>query len=326
MKNPAKTRTVADRLADLGERVRLRLMRVLEREELSVGEVANVVQLPQSTVSRHLKVLSDGQWLGKRTEGTATLYRLVLDDLSPGARALWTAIREQMGRGEEGGSSADALELAEDDRRLSCVVAERRMDSQAFFGRVAGQWDDLRTNLFGSRFTHDALLALVPRHWTVADLGCGTGNASELLAPLVQHVYAVDQSVPMLKAAKKRLFAHENISFVCGTMEQLPLETASVDAAVSMLVFHHVNDPLAALREVKRVLRPGGVAMICDMIEHNRAVYQHTMGHRWLGFSQERITSLMVEAGLVSPRFLVLSSDSDARGPGLFSCTATAPR
>ena len=316
---------MADRLADLGERVRLRLLRVLEREELSVGEVASVVQLPQSTVSRHLKLLSDGEWLAKRTEGTATLYRLVLDDLTPGARALWMTIREQMGRGNEGDSSAESLELAEDDRRLASVLAERRMDSQSFFGRVAGQWDDLRTNLFGSRFTHDALLALLPRHWTVADLGCGTGNASELLAPLVKHVYAVDQSMPMLKAAKKRLAVHDNISFVCGAMEQLPLGDASVDAAVSMLVFHHVTDPLAALREVRRVLRPGGVAMICDMIEHNRSVYQHTMGHRWLGFSQERIVSLMREAGLVDPRFLVLPSDADARGPGLFSCTGGAP-
>jgi ubiquinone/menaquinone biosynthesis C-methylase UbiE/DNA-binding transcriptional ArsR family regulator len=325
MKNPTRTRTVADRLADLGERVRLRLLRVLEREELSVGEVASVVQLPQSTVSRHLKVLGDGQWLAKRTEGTATLYRMVLDDLAPGARAIWTAIRDQMGRADEGGSSTEALELAEDDRRLGAVIAERRMDSQAFFGRVAGQWDDLRSNLFGSRFTHDALLALVPRTWTVADLGCGTGNASELLAPLVKHVYAIDQSTPMLKAAKKRLSAHSNISFVCGTLEQLPLETASVDAAVSVLVFHHVPDPLAAMKEVKRVLRPGGVAMICDMIEHNRSDYQHTMGHRWLGFSHERIVALMREAGLTDARFLVLPSDPDARGPGLFSCTGRAP-
>jgi ArsR family transcriptional regulator len=324
MKNPSRTRTVAERLADLGERVRLRLLRVLEREELSVGEVASVVQLPQSTVSRHLKVLGDGQWLAKRTEGTATLYRLVLDDLPPGARALWMAIRDQMGRGDEGGNSAEALELAEDDRRLASVLAERRMDSQAFFGRVAGQWDDLRTNLFGSRFTHDALLALLPREWTVADLGCGTGNASELLAPLVKQVVAVDQSMPMLKAAKKRLAAHPNIKFVCGTLEQLPLESESVDAAVSVLVLHHVPDPLAALKEVRRVLRPGGVAMICDMIEHNRSMYQHTMGHRWLGFSQERIVSLMREAGLTEARFLVLPSDPEARGPGLFSCVGRA--
>jgi ArsR family transcriptional regulator len=325
MKHPSRTRTVADRLADLGERVRLRLLRVLEREELSVGEVASVVQLPQSTVSRHLKVLSDGQWLMKRTEGTATLYRLVLDDLPPGARALWTAIRDQMGRGDEGDASADGLELAEDDRRLASVLAERRMDSQAFFGRVVGQWDDLRTDLFGSRFTLDALLALVPRDWVVADLGCGTGNASELLAPLVKRVYAVDQSSPMLKAAKKRLAAHGNISFVCGEMEHLPLETGSVDAAVSMLVFHHVPDPLAALREVRRVVRPGGVAMICDMLEHNRAVYQHTMGHRWLGFSESRMLGLMREAGFEDVRFLVLPSDAEARGPGLFSCTARVP-
>lgn len=325
MNHPSKTRTVADRLADLGEHVRLRLLRVLEREELSVGEVASVVQLPQSTVSRHLKVLGEGGWLAKRAEGTATLYRLVLDDLAPQARSLWTAIRDQMGRAEDGGSTTESLELAEDDRRLVAIVAERRTDSQAFFGRVAGQWDDLRADLFGARFTHDALLALLPRDWTIADLGCGTGNASEVLAPLVKKVVAIDQSMPMLKAAKKRLAGHKNIEFVCGTMEQLPLADASVDAAVSVLVLHHMPDPLVTLKEVRRVVRPGGTVMVCDMIEHDRAVYKHTMGHRWLGFSEARIVGLMREAGLSGgggPRFMVLPSDPGARGPGLFACTA----
>jgi ubiquinone/menaquinone biosynthesis C-methylase UbiE/DNA-binding transcriptional ArsR family regulator len=326
MNHPIKTRTIADKLADLSERVRLRLLRVLEREELSVGEVANVVQLPQSTVSRHLKVLGDGGWLVKRTEGTATLYRLIQDDLAPGARSLWAAIRDQMGRADEGGASNEALELAEDDRRLASVIAERRMDSQVFFGRVAGQWDDLRNDLFGNRFTLHGLLCLLPRDWVVADLGCGTGNASELLAPLVKQVYAIDQSAPMLKAAKKRLAAYENISFVVGEMERLPLDDKSVDAAIGVLVLHHVPDPVAALAEVRRIIRPGGLILICDMIEHDRAVFKHSMGHRWLGFSAERVEGLMREAGFVSPRFTVLPSDPEARGPGLFACAAYAPQ
>src|SRR5262245_24355051 len=181
---------VIERLAALVAMTRLRILRLLELEALSVGEVAKVVQLPQSTVSRHLKVLADADWVVRRNEGTATFYRLIHDDLPAEVRTLWMAVREQMP-----GSS----ELAEDQRRLRAVVAERRTDSLSFFGRYAGEWDHLRTELFGGRFTSLALLSLLRRDWSVADLGCGTGNASELLAPVVERVYAIDVSEPMLK-------------------------------------------------------------------------------------------------------------------------------
>ena len=97
MKRESDTKFLLERLADLGEVVRLRVLRLVEAEELSVGEIAKVVQLPQSTVSRHLRVLLDGGWVTKRSEGTATMYRLVHDDLPPAHRALWRTVREQMG-------------------------------------------------------------------------------------------------------------------------------------------------------------------------------------------------------------------------------------
>lgn len=315
MKHAERPAILTQRLATLSEVVRLRILRLLEAEELSVGEVASVVQLPQSTVSRHLKLLSDAGWLVRRSEGTATLYRLVHDELTPGARSLWLAVREQF---------ASSPDVAEDTRRLKAVLNERRADSQAFFGRVAGRWDDVRTELFGGVFTADALLGLLPSHWTVADLGCGTGNAAEHLAAVVERVIAVDQSAPMLQAARKRLARFRNVTFVRAGLEHLPLEAASIDAAVCVLVLHHLEDPAAVLREIRRVLRPGGVALIIDMIEHDRASYRHTMGHRWLGFSEQRLIELMGEAGFVRPRVRALSAEPDARGPGLFACSAQA--
>jgi len=334
MNNPSKSRTIPDQLVDLGERVRLRLLRILQLEELSVGEAASVVQLPQSTVSRHLKVLADGGWIVKRAEGTATLYKLIPGELSQSMCTLWDTIRDQLEsegvdtssakRASRNGHRTLPTDLAEDTRRLAGVIADRRTDSQAFFGRVAGQWDDLRTDLFGDRFTLNGLLTLLPREWTVADLGCGTGNASELLAPLVKQVYAIDQSAPMLAAAKKRLHGHTNISFLRGDMHGIPLENASVDATVTVLVMHHIERPLEACREIRRVLRPGGTCLIIDMIQHDRSIYKHTMGHRWLGFTEETIGGLLIEAGFEKPRFTVLSPDPGARGPGLFACTAYA--
>lgn len=309
-------RSVTDRLADVSELIRLRVLRVLEHEELSVGEIAQIVQLPQSTVSRHLKILADGQWLARRTAGTATLYRLVLDDLSDESRALWLAIRDQLPSGGD---------LAEDSRRLAAVLAQRDADPQAFFGRVVGEWDQIRSDWFGQHFTRAALLSLIPPNWTVADLGCGTGNAAELLAPIVRKVLAVDQSAPMLDAARKRLSSLSNISFHQGSLEALPLADASVDCCVSILVLHHVPDPLNAIREMRRVLRaaPGsGVALIVDMLPHDRAEYRHTMAHKHQGFAPTHMQQLCRTAGFAHSSTHLLPSDPEAKGPGLFATVA----
>lgn len=297
----------------------MRALRVLEAKELSVGELANTLQLPQSTVSRHLKVMMDGGWLNRRTVGTATLYRMILDDLSIDSRELWLLVRKQMG---------ETPKLREDQRRLAGVIAERKVDSQAFFGRVAGEWDELRARLFGTDFTLRALLTLLPSDWVVADLGCGTGNAAELLAPNVERVVAVDLSDPMLEAARKRLKGCDNVQFAAGPLEKLPLKDKSVDAAVCVLVLHHVQDPLSALREMRRILRTdrgGGTALVVDMVEHNREEYRHTMGHRRLGFPERGMKELLKEAGFDRSRVQLLSVDIQARGPGLFAATGRVP-
>lgn len=309
MKRSATSNPLTERLAALSEVIRLRICRLLERHELSVGEVASVVQLPQSTVSRHLKVLSDAGWVQKRAEGTATLYRLVPDDLDAPHRSLWLTIREQLD---------DDVSVADDLRRVKSVLSERKTDSLSFFGRVAGEWDKVRGELFGEDFTARALLALLPRDWVVADLGCGTGNIAELLAPRVKQVVAVDQSGPMLEAAKKRLEGIGNVKFVAGPIEALPLESGSVDAAISALVLHHVAEPLDALREMRRVLKPGGRALVIDMFAHERSEYRHTMGHAHLGFDPESFAQEMTKAGFKRPRVDPLDCGTHARGPGLF--------
>lgn len=309
MKRTAVTNPITARLAALSEPIRLRLCRVLEQEELSVGEAAQVVQLPQSTVSRHLKLLSESGWLQKRAVGTSSMYRMVHDDLPDGSARVWHAVRDQV---------ADELAFAEDARRLAQVLAERRTDTIAFFGRVAGEWDQLRHELFGNTFTSRALLAMLPQEWTIADIGSGTGNAAEHLAQHVAQVYCIDQSKPMLDAAAKRLAGLDNIRFLEGAAEDLPLEDASVDAVTCLLVLHHVEDIDRVMHEFARVIRPGGVALIVDMHEHTRDEYRQQMGHAHLGFAQDRVREMYTHAGFTQPTIVSQDTDPEARGPGLF--------
>lgn len=301
------------RLAALGDPTRVRLLLVLDRHELTVGELCTVLQLPQSTVSRHLKVLADDGWLLARADGTSRQYR-VPEDLEAGARRLWRVVREQAGEGEQ--AQADAA-------RAVHVLAERRARSTEFFSSAAGQWDALRTELFGRRQDLQALLGLLDDGWTIGDLGAGTGEVSALLAPFVRRVVAVDASREMLTAARRRLKDLPNVELRHGELEALPLEDGELDAVVVFLVLHYVVDPSRALAEIARVLKPGGKLLIVDMVPHDRAELRAQMGHVWQGFGAEQLEGWSTEAGFAALRYIALPPDPQAKGPRLFAATST---
>lgn len=294
----------------LGDPVRVRLLRLLAAEELGVGELARVLQLPQSTVSRHLKALSDARWAARRSEGTNSLYRLDHAGLPDAAVALWELTRRHVDL---------ASTAADDDHRLATVVAERRSDTKAYFGRIGGEWSAVRSELFGERFSEEALLSLIDSELVVADLGCGTGDVAERLAPLVRRVIAIDREPTMLAAARTRLAGATNVEFREGDLHELPLNDGEVDVAVAMLVFHHIDRPREALEEIARSVRDGGRILVVDMVAHDRAGWQHTMGHVHLGFSQGELSQWGARAGLRLLRQRRLRPEPDAKGPGLFA-------
>jgi ArsR family transcriptional regulator len=299
-------------MTSLADATRARTLRLVERHELTVADLCAILQAPQSTVSRHLKVLADEGWVRVRPDGTSRLYRLATEDLDPAARRLWALLREQTSR----------MPVAEqDDHRLTRVLAERRTRSQAFFSSSAGQWDRLRREMFGERFDLLALAALLDERWVVGDLGCGTGQIAEALAPFVARVIAVESSRAMQKAARQRLAHLENVELRQGELETLPIPDQALDAATMVLVLHHLPEPLLALLETSRTLKPGGRVLLVDMFEHERREYQSQMGHVWLGFSRTQSEQLLADAGFVDVRVRALPADPQAKGPALFAAT-----
>jgi ArsR family transcriptional regulator len=300
-------------MESLADTTRLRLLRLLERHELGVAELCEIVQLPQSTVSRHLKVLADQGWVASRGQRTTNFYRMETADGA--ARKLWQLARDQM----EGWATA-----AQDQLRLTRVLSDRQPAAQAFFAGAAGQWDRLRDELYGRSFSQEALLALLPASWTVADLGCGTGQTAAALAPHVRRVVAVDQSAAMLKAAKKRTAGLGNVELRQGSLEALPLEPACCDAALLLLALSYVADPLATLREAARILRPGGRLVVVDLLRHDRDDFRREMGQERPGFDGSELGKMMAEAGLVDARVRTLAPEPQAKGPALVLATASA--
>ncbi len=305
-----QARPIFDRLTALADPTRSRLLLLLDRHELTVGELCSALQLPQSTVSRHLKTLADEEWVTARAEGTSRRYTMPGTALDPGARRLWHLVRDQV----------SATPSARHDlSRAERIVHERRTTSQSFFSTRAGQWDKVRGELYGATADLTPLVALLDPSWIVGDLGCGTGQTSAALAPFVDRVFAVDESSAMLGAARKRLDASENVELRSGRLEDLPIDDGSLDAAVLSLVLHFVVDPSSVIREAARVLKPGGRLLIVDMLPHEREEYRSTMGHLWLGFDEQQLSGWLSDAGFESTRVIALPPDPSAKGPGLFT-------
>ena len=304
---------ILDHLTALSDPTRSRILLLLDRHELTVSELCSIMQLPQSTASRHLKALADSGWIAARAEGTSHLYTMTRDELDAAARRLWLLVREQVG---------PTPAATQDHRRLQAALAERRTKSQEFFSSSAGQWDRLRDELFGDRVHLGALAALADSDWVVGDLGCGTGQVSAALAPFVGRVIAVDSSAAMLQAAKRRLAGFDNIDLRRGELEALPIDDDRLDVAAMMLVLHHVPEPEKAVADVARALKPGGRIIIGDMLPHDRESYRQQMGHVWLGFSDDHVNRMLTEAGFGRIRIVPLTPDARAKGPGLFVATA----
>lgn len=304
---------IFEHMTALADTTRCRVLLLLEKHELTVSELCAVLQMPQSSVSRHLKTLADDDWVTSRRDGTSRFYSMPLDDLDAAASRLWPLIREQV-------ASTHAAE--HDEQRVRGVIARRRAKSEEFFATAAGGWDHLREGLFGDTFYLWAVLGLIDPTLVVGDLGCGTGQLTETIAPHVRRVVAVDSSTEMLDAARARLTGMPNVELRKGELEALPLQAGELNAAMMSLVLHYSPDPARALSEVSRVLTPGGRILIVDMQPHDRVEYQQQMGHVWLGFSEKQISRYLTAAGFDDIRVRSLPVDPDAKGPALFAAVA----
>jgi ubiquinone/menaquinone biosynthesis C-methylase UbiE/DNA-binding transcriptional ArsR family regulator len=296
----------------LSDPTRLRLLRLLERHELGVAEMCHIVQLPQSTVSRHLKVLADQGWVQGRSKGTANLYRMTLDSADVAARRLWLLTREQ--------TEAWAT-VAQDQLRLGRLLAERQ-PAQAFFAGAAGRWDRMRSELYGNALTDTAIVALLPPDWVVADLGCGTGQAAAALAPCVRRVIGVDQSSAMLKAAHRRTAALQNVELRRGSLEAVPIEARECDGAVLILALTYVEEPAAVLAEMARILKPGGRAVVVDLLRHDQESFRHEMSQLHLGFECPEMEAFMKSAAFTGVNCRPVPPAPEAKGPALLIATA----
>src|SRR6185503_3535659 len=234
-------------LKALADPLRLRILAAVAEEELTVGEVRDVVESVQSSVSRNLAILREAGFVQDRKEGTSVYFSARRQMPEP-ARELFKSLHMRLG---------DIPEVKNDKARLEQARRRRLQRSQGYFESVAGDWERIRKSYFDDRVTSLAIEKLLPRDLTLADIGCGTGSLSFELARFAQHVIGIDLSKEMLRRA--RALANEraikNVEFRQGDALKLPLSRASVDAVFSVMVLHFLPEPERAIIELCRVTR-----------------------------------------------------------------------
>ncbi len=306
---------ILDHMSALSDQTRCRMLLLLERHELTVSELCAVLQMPQSSVSRHLKTLADDDWVASRRDGTSRFYSMPADDLDAGATRLWPLIREQV---------AATSAAGQDDRRLQGVLARRRAKSQEFFANAAAGWDRLRQDLYGDTFYLSAVLGPDRPEPAGRRSGVRHGPAHrDAWRPTCARSSRWTRRWTCSTRRAARLDgATTNVEFRKGELESLPLGDGELDVAVLSLVLHYSPAPPKALSEAARVIRPGGRVLVVDMLPHEHEEYQQQMGHVWLGFSDKQMTRFLTSAGFADVRVRNLPANPDAGGPALFSAVA----
>ncbi len=307
----------------LSDPTRIRILRLLEQEELIVGELMNILGMAQSRVSRHLAILREAGLLTDRRDGTFVAYRLALPEDGPWADA-WALSRAAF---------ADDPTAKRDDTLLRQALAARKaraLSGRSFFDEVGPEWDALRTVFGDDLLRARATATLVPPRLRVADIGTGTGVLALELADLGLDVIGIDQSGAMLEAARDKAAelapaTPGRIEFRTGDAHALPLEDASVDAAFGHMVLHSLAEPGRAIQEMARIVRPGGQVVLVDFLLHDHTWMAQELGLLWLGFEEAQLRDWITEAGLVAPRLRRYASEAKRDLPASFVATAHRP-
>jgi ArsR family transcriptional regulator len=275
-------------LRALSDPTRLRIVALLEKDELSVNELQEITRMGQSRISTHLGLLLETGLVQSRREGKRTFYKLTLS-ADPGMREFSNlAIR----------GAAELPENTSDQINLRRILSRRSEQAQVYFSQVAGRFD----RVYGpgrswQAFGHLLLRVMPPL--VVADLGAGEGLLSELLARRCKKVIAVDNSEKIVAfgAAKARKNNLKNLEFRQGDLQNPPIDPESVDLVILSQALHHAEEPAKAIAASYRILKSGGQIMILDLARHSFEQAHELYGDRWLGFAESALHSWLEDAG-----------------------------
>ncbi len=273
------------------DETRLRLLRLCCGDEMNVHELTNVLDMAQPRVSNHLRLLREAGLLTDRREGTWSYYRMPASEKLPAqARPLWEQALAWMNAGSF---------FPEDVKRRDDILRARQAPAQEYFETVGADWDEIGLRLVDESMRERLLLNLLPANLVVADVGSGSGRFLGLLSPHVKKAIGVEPSSKMLEVSRENIRQNgwANVEIRRGSLEELPLKEAEIDAAFCNLVLHHSPRPAEAVARLAAALKPGGKIVISDFAAHQADWMREEMADFWLGFEPEALREWLQSAG-----------------------------
>ena len=272
----------------LADETRLRLLHVLNKHELNVNELVQILEMGQSRISRHLKILSASGLLVWRREGLWVFYSAPREGE---ARSFIDSILPFL---------EEAPQFRADMAMAAGLIEERAQKTQQFFNTIAEDWDKLSREVLGCFDLPQTVASRMPVPCKMAvDLGCGTGNVLAAMLQKADCVIGVDGSPRMLELARRRFAGDvDRISLRIGDLSHLPLRDEEADFASINMVLHHLPSPGEVLGEICRILAPKGTLVLTDFNRHEDDRMRVDYGDRWLGFDLETLRKHLHQAGL----------------------------
>ena len=288
----------------LADPSRLRILLLVEREELSVAELQEILGMGQSRISTHLSQLKNAGLVEDRRNGKSILYRLKPSAQSNGFSEMLVVLRQ---------AAAEIPEAEQDTEALRLALRRRQDKMRAHFDELAGKFG--RNYVPGRSWQGlaETLLTLLPP-MVIADLGAGEGTFSQLLARRAKKVIAVDNSEKMVEYGRElaRKYGVKNLEYRKGDLEAVPIRDATVDLAFFSQALHHAQHPARAVAEASRILRPGGRIVVLDLLRHSYEEARELYADLWLGFTEVEVTRFLRQAGFKNIETSVVHSEEDA--------------
>lgn len=271
----------------LADPTRLRIMLLLQKMELAVGELAQILNQSQPRISRHIRILDEAGLAERRKEGSWVF-------LKPGP----ASELEILGRIFRSSKVAKSEQAMQDQAQLALVRKARAEMAERYFSAHAEEWDAIRSLHLPEAEVERAMLALMrdAQLGKMLDIGTGTGRMVELFGPSAISIIALDKSPEMLRLARAKLLESEaengsnlvqKTELKQGDFNQLPVANSAVDSVILHQVLHYAQHPEAVLAEVSRVLKSDGIVLIADFAAHDREDLRTEHAHARLGFSDD---------------------------------------